>query len=84
MKKSKAIKVAKHWNDNFRGNTEETMTEATISGEGECCMVCIKNVGERNRKSAFYHVEELADVARTFRVSTFILLMDGEPVAYLS
>ena len=72
MKKALANKIAKHWNENFAGNTEATKTIAVVEGES----VYIKPTAG-NDGMAFYHNEEFADMIRTFKVSGLVSICEG-------
>ena len=70
MKKSLANQISKLWNENFAGSTSATMTKAFAEGEN----VYIRNVGDDNDGHVFFHTEELADVTRTFKVSSIVVV----------
>ena len=70
MKKNLANQIAKLWNENFAGSTSATKTKAFAEGEN----VYIYNVGDDNDGHVFFHTEELADVTRTFNVSSIVAL----------
>ena len=78
MKKSLANQIAELWNANFAGFTKETMTEAKVISD----TVEIVPAGE-NDGIVFYHVEELADIARAFHANSLVSFRSGKCIAQI-
>ena len=78
MKKSLAKQIAKVWNELHAGNTEETKTTAQVSEDSVEIVPTANNDG-----TAFYHVEDFADVMRAFGVSGYVTFRTGKFVARL-
>lgn len=78
MKKSLANKIAKHWNENFAGSTDATKTVAVAEDDNVYICPTADNDGW-----CFYHVEEFADMIRTFRVDGLISCREGKCIARL-
>lgn len=76
MTKKEAEFLAKHWNENFAGNTEETRTKAVVvkSSIGKKYDVEIVPDGERNNGRSFHHVEELSIISKAFKANTYIMI----------
>ena len=73
MKKSLANQIAKLWNENHVGSYEPTKTHATV----ECSVkgdysVEVHPVGEENDGHSFHHINTLASIEETFKVSAYI------------
>lgn len=84
MKKNVANQIAKLWNEQFAGITEETRTKAVVV-EGRTksdCSVEIYPDGANVGRS-FHHNEELTDVGRTFKVSGYVTIDDGKLIGRL-
>ena len=78
MKKSLAKQIAKVWNELHAGNTEEAKTTAQVSEDSVEIVPTANNDG-----TAFYHVEDFADVMRAFGVSGYVTFRTGKFVARL-
>lgn len=72
MKKCLADTICKLWNDNFADTTHETRTQAEVVESVTDYVVEVKNVGARNDGHAFFAHEQITDIERTFRVSSYI------------
>lgn len=71
LKKQVAKQIVNLWNANFADSTPATRTHARIE-EGRYLAVVIENTGDENTGDAFYHVAEVADIARAFKTSCLI------------
>ena len=73
MEKSLANQIAKLWNDNFAGSYEptKTMAEVCVCTHGGYFVV-VHPYGDENDGHAFYSHNEVSDIARAFRVSSYI------------
>lgn len=78
MKTTLATQIAKLWNEKYANFTENSMTYAVVERDS----VSIKPVGD-NDGSSFYAVEELAAIAKAFRVHAYIACRSGKCVAYI-
>lgn len=76
MNKATAKQIAKLWNANFAGHTEETMTSAIVEDDS----VNIYPVGNNEGKT-FYHTEDLTDITRAFRMNCIVTLRDSKVIA---
>ena len=89
MKKSTAKIIIDLWNEKFAGSTDATKTKAVLDEpyaddkRKDAYGVRIVPDGEDNLGDAFYHNEELADVTRAFKVSSYIGLWEGKMYARL-
>lgn len=70
MKKKRAEMIARLWNEQFAGSTKPTKTKAVVEKYLDDYIVDIVPDGGDNL--TFHHVEEFADVCRTFKVSGYI------------
>ncbi len=71
MKKSRAKQIANVWNKFQAGSTKVTMTVAEVVKLDKDWYVEIQPTGINNGH-AFYHIDELAAIKATFRVSAFV------------
>lgn len=91
MKKSTAKIIIDLWNEKFAGSTDATKTKAVLDepypyadiNRKDAYGVRIVPDGEDNFGDVFYHNEELTDVTRAFKVSSYIGLWEGKMYARL-
>lgn len=73
MKKSLANQIAKLWNDNFAGSYAPTKTQAEVMPDGVGdYSVEVHPYGEDNDGYSFYSHNEVSDIERAFKVSSYI------------
>lgn len=83
MTKSVANQIAKLWNSQFGGFTEETRTEAVVK---ECKLLKTPSYSVdiiptgANDGRAFFRVDELSFVAHTFKASSHIIYINEQCV----
>ena len=70
MKLEKAKQICELWNS--RTSTRETATEAIIKQDAACNLSVEIIPAKRNDGYTFFDVNRLADVTRTFGVSSFV------------
>jgi len=80
MKKRLAKQIAKLWNEQFAGRTEETATIAKVEGDGK--EVVIYHAKE-NDGMCFFQIENVTDITRIFNVSAYVECHSGKCVAHL-
>lgn len=78
MDRRTAKLIAKIWNAEWAGSTMETMTEAKATSDA----VEIVPTGN-NDGMTFYHVEELADIARAFHANSLVSFRSGKCIAQI-
>ena len=84
LNKAQANQIANIWNTLHAGVTEETKTIAlVVENSIKGYDVEVHNVGEKNRKTAFYHLESLVNICATFNCSIYIRYWDGEVYAVI-
>lgn len=83
MKKSLANQICKLWNENHVGSYEPTKTQAIVckSVVGIDYSVEVHPVGEKNDGHSFHHIDVLANIVGTFKVSAYIT-QDGNNKLY--
>lgn len=74
MKKILAEQICKLWNDNFTGSYAPTMTKAEVCGVNDDCSVEVRPCGEENNGHSFHSHNEVSDIERAFKVSSYITL----------
>ena len=77
MKKSLANQIARLWNEKHAGIYEPTRTKAVViecSRPGDFFVEIIPDKGNGNDGSSFHHQEEMTDVMRAFKVSSYVAL----------
>ena len=74
MKKSLANQICKLWNEQHVGNYKPAKTQAIVcKGEvNEDYSVEVHPIGEENDGHSFHSHNEVSDIERTFKVSSYI------------
>lgn len=81
MNKQTAKQIEKLWNEMFQGlETVKTSAEASGGGLKGSWSVEIKPAAD-NDGSTFHYINELADITRAFRRSSYIAVMEGKLIA---
>lgn len=83
MKKSLANQIARVWNEKHAGIYEPTKTKAVVMEGGRKDDFCVEIIPDKgNDGSSFHHQEEMTDVMRAFKVSSYVALcaIDGAQV----
>lgn len=81
MNKKTALQIEKLWNEMYQGlNTVKTSAEASGDGIKGMWSVEIKPA-ESNDGSTFHYINELADITRAFRCSSYIAVREGKVIA---
>ena len=72
MKKSLAEQICKLWNDNFTGSYAPTMTKAEVCVVKDDYSVEVHPFGQENNGHSFHSHNEVSDIQRAFKVSSYI------------
>ncbi len=72
MKKSLAEQICKLWNDNFTGSYAPTKTKAEVCVVKNDYSVEVHPFGEENNGHSFHSHNEVSDIERAFKVSSYI------------
>lgn len=85
MKKSLANQIERLWNEKHAGSYGPTRTKAVVMEGGrtdDFSVEIIPDKGNGNDGSSFHHQEEMTDVTRAFKVSSYVALstIDGAQV----
>lgn len=72
MKKILAEQICKLWNDNFAGTYAPTKTQAEVCNIKGDYSVEVHPCGEENNGHSFHSHNEVSDIERAFKVSSYI------------
>lgn len=82
MKKSLANQIAKLWNENFAGSYEPTKTKAEVTQNGVKGDYAVEIVPDGiNVGNSFHHNEEVTDISRAFKVSSYLSTREKDGIA---
>lgn len=83
MKKSKATKIAKLWNERQEKVTAATRSEAIVHDCGDLDFDIEIYPTAENTGTAFYNTEELVDFSRVFCVNNLVCVREGKTIGKL-